>query len=54
MLDHQPIDLNMWSVLLGGEDDPGLEWDWYGSGTLPYEFILRSGLIVEAEEQYLP
>lgn len=50
----EQVDLDTWSVLLGGEDDPGLEWDWYGSGTLPYEFTVQNGVIVEVEEQYLP
>jgi hypothetical protein len=50
----EQVDLDTWSVLLGGEDDPGLEWDWYGSGTLPYDFTVQNGVVVEIEEQYLP
>jgi hypothetical protein len=48
------VDLATWSVLLGGEDDPGLDWDWYGGGELPYDFTVEAGVIVEVQEVYLP
>lgn len=50
----EQVDLDTWSVLLGAEDDPGLEWDWYGGGSLPYRFTVESGVIVEVQEVYLP
>lgn len=54
----EEVDLNTWSVLLGAgrgrPTDPGLGWDWYGAGTLPYEFTLESKVITQVEEQYLP
>jgi hypothetical protein len=50
----EQVDLETWSLLLGAEEDPGLEWDWYGAGELPYEFTVEGGAISEAREQYLP
>ncbi len=50
----EQVDLDTWSILLGGEDDPGLDWSWYGQGSLPYVFTVASGLIVEINEVYLP
>lgn len=50
----EQVDLATWSVLLGSEDDPGLAWDWYGAGSLPYEFTIENGLVVGIREQYLP
>jgi hypothetical protein len=50
----EQVDLDTWSVLLGGEDDPGLAWDWYGAGTLPYEFTVDNDVVVAAQEFYLP
>jgi len=50
----EEVDLDTWSVLLGGEDDPGLDWDWYGAGQLPYNFTVEAGVIVEVQEVYLP
>ncbi|MDH3538857.1 MAG: hypothetical protein OEP52_02580 [Acidimicrobiia bacterium] len=50
----EEVDLDTWSVLLGGEDDPGLDWDWYGAGQLPYDFTVEAGVIVEVQEVYLP
>ena len=50
----EQVDLATWSVLLGGEDDPGLDWGWYGQGSLPYTFTVAGDLIVEVAEVYLP
>lgn len=50
----ETVDLDTWSVLLGGEEDPGLEWAWYGAGYLPYWWHLADGTVVLIEEQYLP
>jgi hypothetical protein len=50
----EQVDLETWSVLLGGEEDPGLDWSWYGQGSLPYVFTVTSDAIVEVEEVYLP
>lgn len=50
----EEVDLDTWSVLLGGEDDPGLDWGWYGAGQLPYNFTVEAGVIVEVQEVYLP
>jgi two-component system phosphate regulon sensor histidine kinase PhoR len=50
----EQVDLETWSILLGGEEDPGLDWTWYGQGSLPYVFTVASNLIVEIEEVYLP
>lgn len=49
-----PVDLDTWSVLLGGEDDPGLPWTWYGAGGLPYVFTVSGDVVVEVAEFYLP
>lgn len=57
-LTTEDVDLTTWGVLLGagrgGPGDPGLGWDWYGAGALPYVFTLESGVITQALEQYLP
>jgi hypothetical protein len=50
----EQIDLATWSILLGGEEDPGLDWGWYGQGSLPYVFTVANDLIVEIDEMYLP
>jgi hypothetical protein len=50
----EQVDLGTWSLLLGAEEDPGLEWDWYGAGSLPYEFTMDNEVIVEVHEVYLP
>jgi hypothetical protein len=50
----EQVDLATWSVLLGGEEDPGLAWAWYGSGALPYWFTIDNDAITSVEEQYLP
>jgi len=50
----EQVDLNTWSVLLGAETDPGLGWDWYGAGALPYVFTVVSKVITQVQEQYLP
>ena len=50
----EQVDLATWSVLLGAEEEPGLEWDWYGSGSLPYEFTVTSETVTEIWEVYLP
>jgi hypothetical protein len=50
----EPVDLDTWRVLLGSEDDPGLAWQWYGMGTLPYHFTVEDGVVTAIEEQYLP
>jgi hypothetical protein len=50
----ETVDLDTWSVLLGGEEDPGLEWAWYGAGYSPYWWHLADGTVVLIEEQYLP
>ncbi len=49
-----PVDLDTWSILLGGEDDPGLEWSWYGAGSLPYVFTVLGDQVLSMEEVYLP
>lgn len=51
---QETVDVETWSILLGGEEDPGLDWTWYGAGYLPYWFDVRDGVIVHVEEQYLP
>ena len=43
-----------WSILLGAEVDPGLGWDWYGAGSLPYLFTVQDGVVTHVVEQYLP
>ena len=50
----EEVDVETWSVLLGGEDDPGLDWNWYGAGVLPYEFTVDNGVITAVHESYLP
>ena len=50
----ETVDLETWSILLGGEEDPGLDWLWYGEGFLPYVFTVVEGTIVEVAEVYLP
>ncbi len=50
----EQVDLETWSVLLGGEEDPGLDWSWYGQGSLPYVLTVANDLIVGIEEVYLP
>lgn len=50
----EQVDLATWSVLLGGEVDPGLAWTWYGAGSLPYWFTIANNAISTVEEQYLP
>ena len=50
----ETVDLDTWSVLLGGEEDPGLDWQWYGAGLLPYRWHVADGTVVLVEEQYLP
>jgi hypothetical protein len=50
----EEVDLATWSVLFGAEEDPGLEWDWYGAGALPYQMTLVGGLVTEIQEVYLP
>lgn len=51
---EETVDLDTWSVMLGGEEDPGLDWQWYGAGLLPYWWHLDDGTAVLIEEQYLP
>lgn len=48
------VDLATWSILLGGEDDPGLDWTWYGQGALPYVLTVANDVIVAVSEVYLP
>ena len=50
----EQVDLETWSVLLEGEEDPGLEWNWYGQAALPYQFTVANDLIVRIEEVFLP
>lgn len=50
----EQVDLATWSVLLGGEDDPGLDWSWYGQGSLPHVLAVANDLIVEVKDVYLP
>ena len=50
----EQVDLATWSVLLGAEENPGLEWDWYGAGSLPYEFTATNETVTEIHEVYLP
>ena len=50
----EQVDLATWSVLLGAEENPGLEWDWYGAGSLPYEFTVTNETVTEIHEVYLP
>ena len=50
----EQVDLATWSVLLGTEEDPGLEWDWYGAGSLPYDFTVSNEMVTEILEMYLP
>jgi hypothetical protein len=50
----EQVDVETWSALLGGEEDPGLEWSWYGAGSLPCVFTVVNGVIVEVQEVYLP
>ena len=50
----EQVDLATWSVLLGAEEDPGLEWDWYGGGSLPYEFTVVNEMVTGIREMYLP
>ena len=50
----EQVDLATWSVLLGAEENPGLEWDWYGAGSLPYEFTVTNETVTEIREVYLP
>jgi hypothetical protein len=50
----EEVDLGGWSVLLGGEEDPGFAWEWYGAGTLPYVFTMLNDAVVEISEVYLP
>ncbi len=51
---EEAVDLDTWSVLLGGEEDAGLDWQWYGAGYLPYWWHVTDGAVVLIEEQYLP
>jgi hypothetical protein len=50
----EQVDLDTWSILLGAEINPGLGWDWYGAGSLPYLFTVHDGVITHVVEQYLP
>jgi hypothetical protein len=50
----EQVDLDTWSVLLGSEDDPGLGWNWYGAGSLPYVFTIEDDIVVQVDEVYLP
>jgi hypothetical protein len=53
---RRPVDPETWG-LLATEPERGLEitgWHWYGLGTLPYWLTLRDGVVVQAEEWYLP
>lgn len=50
----EQVDLATWSVLLGAEENPELEWDWYGAGSLPYEFTVTNETVTEIHEVYLP
>lgn len=50
----EQVDGDTWSVLLGSEDDPGLAWQWYGAGALPYDFTIDNDVVVAAHEVYLP
>lgn len=53
---RRPVDTETWG-LLAAEPERGLEitgWHWYGVGTLPYWLTLRDGVVVQAEEWYLP
>ncbi len=50
----EEVDVETWLMLIGGEDDPGLDWIWYGAGQLPYELTIDNGVITALHESYLP
>jgi hypothetical protein len=53
---RRPVAAETWGLLAtnpeGGLGITG--WHWYGLGTLPYWLTLRDGIVVQAEEWYLP
>lgn len=51
---EETVDLDTWSLLLGAEEDPGLDWEWYGAGYLPYWWHVTDGTVTLVQEQYLP